>query len=148
MAPPEADSLPTPAPMRVAIARHEGSPSGDHLDLFAGPAGTTDPDAPAAACWRLPLSAWRDGALVDGRHEALRLAAHRALYLSLDAPRDLGGTRGCVRPLAAWSATGAVGASRAEFRAAGVLLRLAAMDGDRWQLDVRRDPRTASETDS
>ena len=89
--------------VRVALARHESAPGGDHLDLFVGPVaeadGTPDPDARTARCWRLPLSAWTSEGLACGRFAATELEPHRAAYLSLDAERALSDGRGRVVPL-------------------------------------------------
>jgi hypothetical protein len=128
------------AGLRVVLARHEGAPTGDHLDLFVGadPEGgaIADPDAAVALTWRLALGVWRDGTFARGTHDAERLPPHRALYLALDAPRELDGGRGRVVPLAACRARGSIGEARVELRLANLALTLAPMDGSRWQLEV------------
>lgn len=89
-----------PRAARVAVARHERAPDGDHLDLFVGPAEPCDPDARVVRCWRLPLSAWSAEGLACGRFAAREIAPHRAEYLWLAEARDLSDGRGRVEPLA------------------------------------------------
>ena len=128
------------SPLRVVLARHEGAPTGDHLDLFVGAdpgdGAAPDPDAPIARTWRLATEVWQGGTFVRGTHDAERLAPHRALYLALDAPRELDGGRGRVVPLAACRATGAIDADRIELHLPDRVLTLVSMNGSRWQLEV------------
>jgi hypothetical protein len=99
---PEADWRP-PAdggPARVAIGLHEGAvDAAPHLDFFLGPAEPVADDARVVWSWRLRTEALEDGRIVPGSYEAEASDQHRALYLRLAEPRELGADRGRFTPL-------------------------------------------------
>lgn len=124
----------------VAVALHRpgaghGAP---HLDLFVAAlaARSGDPDARAARTWRLPERAWDGSALATGAYDAEEIAAHRAAYLSLPAPRALDGGRGTVTPLLAATGDARVASGSVEVDAAGTRLSLAHAGGAGWRLTI------------
>jgi hypothetical protein len=114
---------PEGAAARVAVGLHrverevarEAEPGGrhaapaSHLDFFLGPPPPCDDEARAVWSWRLPLEAFRDGRIVAGAFEARATPPHRAIYLRLDALRELGPGRGTFTPLLRVAATASRG---------------------------------------
>lgn len=88
----------------LALLRHEVPGHGAHFDLLLLAKPATEDEDRAALAWR---TTGRIDAMAPGQRARLEaIGAHRALYLSLKGPRDLGGGRGSVEPVAAgrWAA--------------------------------------------
>lgn len=135
-------SCPTPTVGATALLRHDPVGETPHFDWLVELA----PPAPAVPTFRLGHRL--DLAAAGCRLEAVRIADHRRLYLTLDEPRQLSGERGRVTPfrrgVAAivrgerdgyglaidWADPDESGASvRTE-------LRLESAGGSRWRIEV------------
>lgn len=81
----------------AAVLRHQGAPGGDHFDLLLATRTPNGEDDRACATWR----AAHDPATLDSGAAVTvePIAAHRARYLALDAPVDLGAGRGMAVPV-------------------------------------------------
>lgn len=87
-------------PARVAIGLHDGARNaGPHLDFFVGPEEPVGDDERVVWSWRLPIEAFEAGRIVPGSYAAEASDPHRALYLRLAEPRELGPDRGRFTPL-------------------------------------------------
>jgi hypothetical protein len=103
-APPDAPAEPGPLP--AAVLRHVGAPGGDHFDILLAVREPRDADDRACATWRCAVD---PGTAGPGQVlEVEPIAPHRALYLRLAAPRELGDGRGRVEPVrrGAWRRIG------------------------------------------
>lgn len=124
----------------VAASRHLDAPAvGSHIDLFLGPsdAAARDRDARIARAYRLPLSAFAEGAPVAGTYDAVELEPHRAEYLVLEAPRELSEGRGRVEPILRATGRATVRGSTLEANWNGWCARLSRVDGARWTIELR-----------
>lgn len=115
---PEADSRGTDGTpgqaLPAALLRHVGGGMPDHFDLLLAERTPEGDDDPACLAWRVPV----DPADVQpgGTLAAFRLPAHRALYLGLRAPRDLGPGRGRAEPVRHGTWCGRAGEGACRFR--------------------------------
>ena len=100
------DALAPSGPLPAAVLRHVGSADGDHFDILLAVREPRDADDRACATWRCAID---PGTAGPGQVlEVEPIAPHRALYLRLASPRDLGEGRGRVEPVrrGAWRRTG------------------------------------------
>ncbi len=89
--------------VRVALLLHHLPDGSSHVDVLVArddrPLGNDEREVPT---WR---SSTRPDTAPNGALLSLdRIGDHRALYLRLDGPRELGGDRGLVAPLRSGSA--------------------------------------------
>lgn len=105
-----ADALP------AALLRHAGGSTPDHFDLLLAERPPDGEDDRACMTWRVPVDP--SELPVGGTVTAVRLPAHRALYLGLRSARDLGGGRGRAEPIrrGTWLGRAGDGPCRFELR--------------------------------
>lgn len=97
--PPDAGTTHPGEPLPAAVVRHRGAPGGDHFDVLLAVREPAGPDDAACATWRAAVD---PAEAAPGSTFAVEpLPAHRALYLSLAGPRELGGGRGTAVPVRA-----------------------------------------------
>lgn len=127
------DALPTARdPLPAAVLRHRGAPAGDHFDVLLAVREPAGDDDRACATWRSP----RDpaGLPAGTTLEIEPIPAHRARYLRLEAPVDLGMGRGTAVPVRRGTWTGA-GGRRLELRwDDGTTTRIEAESTTRWRI--------------
>lgn len=132
------------APLPVAVLRHAQPDGGVHFDLLLAMRAPAGPDDRCAACWRCAAPA---DALEAGEATAAeQIGDHRALYLTLDVPRQLGEDRGAVAPVArgewvlgdgvAASAAGAAGAAGSADESVPLTTEIRWSDGRRVVLQI------------
>lgn len=124
--------------LALALHRPAEGHGAPHLDLFVAALAALggEPDARAARTWRLPERAWNGSTLATGAYDAEEIAAHRAAYLALAAPRALEGGKGTVTPLLSTRGAARVGPDSVEVDAAGLRLALACRGGGLWRLTI------------
>lgn len=82
----------------AALLRHTDLDGASHFDLLLATTATPAEEERCALCWRCAVAAH---ALHPGLGASIvPLPLHRGLYLRLDVPRVLEGTRGRVEPIA------------------------------------------------
>ena len=122
-----------PGPMPAAVLLHRGAPGGDHFDVLLAVRMPTGEHDRACATWRAESD---PAGLVAGDAVVVEpIPAHRARYLSLPGPADLGAGRGTAVPVRRGSWRGTDGL-RVEFLwDDGASTRIAAESPTRWRID-------------
>jgi hypothetical protein len=116
----------------AAVLRHLGAPGGDHFDLLLATRPPTGDDDRACATWRIQRDPYSVG---EGEAVAVEpIDAHRARYLFLAGPVDLGAGRGSAVPVRRGSWRGTDGHRVELLWEDGTSTRIEAESPTRWRI--------------